>query len=77
MILKCLPPSSDELYQRLIKRNSPRDRWKLSHWDEFLKREPIDGMIDHPHVLRVVTDRLVEECAQEAISYIADVLRAA
>ncbi len=33
-----LHTSHDMLYQRIAERNSPRDTWKLSHWEEYLQR---------------------------------------
>lgn len=38
--------------QRMIARNSERDTWKLSHWDDYLAESNFDIPIalDHPHV---------------------------
>ena len=74
IILKCLPPSAEELRQRFVRRNSPRDRWKLDNWDEFLRREPLDDVIHHEHVLRIIVDGPIQDLAQEAISYISGIL---
>ncbi|MBI4855201.1 MAG: AAA family ATPase [Acetobacterium woodii] len=38
--------------QRMIARNSERDTWKLSHWDDYLAESNFDipFALDHPHV---------------------------
>lgn len=43
----------DVVKERMLKRNSPRDTWKLSHWDEYIKGVDfsIPKSIDNPAVI--------------------------
>jgi predicted kinase len=56
-IVRCRPPDLAELRRRIERRRYEWDEWKLAHWEEFLKREPVDFPIGHDDVLEVVTDR--------------------
>ena len=56
-IIRCVPPSEEELHSRIEKRHLPRDNWTLTNWKAFLNREPVDFPIDHEDTCRVVTDR--------------------
>ena len=42
--------SEETLKQRIITRGKKRDKWKLSHWDEFLRNEPIFVEIPFDHI---------------------------
>lgn len=43
--------SSDEAKRRIEARNDPRDRWKLAHWDDYLKRRVEPPA--HPALMRL------------------------
>jgi predicted kinase len=62
-IVRCLPPSLDDLRKRIKQRGAVWDRWKLENWDEFLRREPPDFPIRHADQFEVVTDKPVENSA--------------
>lgn len=40
---------NEEAKKRMEKRANPRDEWKLSHWDEYLKRRVEPPVHDHIH----------------------------
>lgn len=42
---------SDEARRRIEKRNDKRDRWKLAHWDDYLKRR-VEPPV-HPALMRM------------------------
>jgi predicted kinase len=75
-IIRCLPPSDDELRQRIQKRvddgTHPWDKkLKLDNWEGFLAYEPADFPIRHDDVLNLVTDRPAEElCRGVLIDYL-------
>lgn len=58
-IIRCVPPSIEELKRRIQKRNYEWDSWKLKNWKEFLEREPICFPIMHDDVYQVVTNQPV------------------
>ncbi len=43
----------DVIHQRMIKRNSPRDTWKLANWEQYIKNVDFDvpRSIDDPNVV--------------------------
>lgn len=41
----------DEAKRRIEARNDPRDRWKLAHWDDYMKRR-VDPPV-HPSIMRM------------------------
>lgn len=43
----------DVVKQRMIERNSPRDTWKLAHWDEYIQGVNFDipTSLDDPNVI--------------------------
>lgn len=43
--------SSEEAKRRIEARDDPRDRWKLAHWDDYLKRR-VDPPL-HPAIMRM------------------------
>ncbi|PIR87265.1 MAG: hypothetical protein COU11_01395 [Candidatus Harrisonbacteria bacterium CG10_big_fil_rev_8_21_14_0_10_49_15] len=70
IIIRCLPPSTAELKRRISERNYPWDAWKLSHWDEFLEKEPIEIAVNHPHILDVVPEeKKIDSIVEEIIAY--------
>jgi predicted kinase len=72
-IVRCVPPSEQELRTRIEKRGYSWDKWKLDHWDEFLKQEPVNFPIDHDDVYEAVTDRPIEFIVKDILT---DYLRA-
>lgn len=42
--------SEKTLRARITARGEPRDRWKLAHWKEFLKTQPVDVSIPFPRL---------------------------
>ena len=42
----------DTCHERMIKRNSPRDTWKLENWDEYIKTVnfSIPTPLDDPNI---------------------------
>ena len=38
LVLVWVDTSPDTCHERMIKRNSSRDTWKLEHWDEYISR---------------------------------------
>ncbi len=66
-VIRCLPPSLDVLRDRIAARAYPWDQWKLDNWDEFLAREPLDFPIAHDDVQEVVSDRPMDELADELL----------
>jgi len=61
--------SEEVLRARLIARGEKRDRWKLAHWDEFLRAQPIRVDMPEPH-LELDTENPVAQNARAAIRYI-------
>jgi predicted kinase len=87
-IVRCVPPSEGLLKKRIqerLRRNeSTWDRWKLEHWDEFLKREPVRFPIAHDDVREFVSDALfgkrvrdvlIRYLGAEPVSFCADSVR--
>jgi len=68
IVIRCCC-SEMSLYQRILSRCEPRDRWKLTHWQEFLSKEPIDVPIPFPH-LDVDTEQDVSRNIRKAVEYI-------
>lgn len=63
-IVRCVPPNEEALKvrikERLKKKESKWDQWKLEHWAEFLKREPIYFPIGHDDVYEFISDEHAE-----------------
>lgn len=63
-IVRCLPPSEEILKARIeerLRRNESKwDSWKLDHWTDFLRREPLHFPIPHDDVFEFVSDALFE-----------------
>ena len=63
-IVRCLPPSEAILKARIeerLKRNESKwDGWKLDHWADFLKSEPLHFPIAHDDVHEFLSDELFE-----------------
>ena len=66
-IVRCLPPSQQELRRRIEQRGYTWDEWKLQHWDDFLKRDPMDFPIPHDDVYEVVSDTPAQELAKKIL----------
>lgn len=66
-IIRCIPPSVDELRKRVQERGYEWDVWKLENWDEFLKREPINFPILHDDVCEAVSDRPIKDIAADIL----------
>jgi predicted kinase len=64
-IIRCVPPSVEELKRRIEERKYEWDRWKLNHWEEFLEREPVYFPIAHDDVYQVVTDQPTDMLIQD------------
>ncbi len=63
-IIRCLPPSEKELKKRIKERGYVWDQWKLDHWQDFLKRDPLDFPIPHDDVYEFVTSFSPAEAAE-------------
>ena len=59
-IVRCLPPSEDALKARIaerLRRNESKwDAWKLAHWEEFRRREPLRFPIPHDDVCEFLSE---------------------
>jgi adenylate kinase family enzyme len=64
-VIRCLPPDLDELKLRIRQRGYEWDQWKIDHWEEFLKREPLDFPIRHDDVLEIVCNQPVENLVNQ------------
>ncbi len=51
--------SSEEAKRRIEARDDPRDRWKLAHWDEYLKRR-VEPPV-HPGLMRMDNGSFAEK----------------
>src|SRR4051794_21547626 len=49
VVIRCAC-SEQLLRARLIARGEKRDRWKLAHWNEFLRAQPIRVFVPEPHL---------------------------
>lgn len=68
IVLRCVC-SEQVLRARLISRGEKRDQWKLKHWKEFLKQQPIKVRIPFPH-LDINTEGNTSTNVRAAIRYI-------
>jgi len=66
-IIRCLPPSEEELKKRIKERGYVWDQWKLDHWQDFLKRDPLDFPIPHNDVYELITTSSSEELAEHIL----------
>jgi predicted kinase len=70
-IVRCVPPNEEilkeRIEERLKKKESKWDHWKLDHWSEFLEREPVDFPILHDDVHEFISDGLFEKRVQDVI----------
>jgi len=70
-IVRCLPPSEDilkaRMEERLRRNESPWDSWKLDHWGEFLRQEPLHFPIPHDDVHEFVSDGLFEDRVEDVL----------
>lgn len=59
------------IHERMIKRNSERDVWKLAHWDEYIKRQNlITPTIEGIFEVDTTSDETQEEGLQKVYNYI-------
>jgi len=70
VVLRCVC-SEKVLQTRLRRRGELRDEWKLAHWDEFLKGEPIRVRIPFSH-LNIDTENGSAKNVAAAVRYIRD-----
>lgn len=68
-IIRCYC-SEEILKKRIIERGEERDNWKLTNWDEFLKKEPILVEIPFDHI-DINTEENTEENIKKILEYIS------
>jgi predicted kinase len=70
-IVRCLPPSEEILKARIeerLKRNESKwDSWKIDHWTDFMRREPLHFPIPHEDVFEFVSDGLFEDKSKDVL----------
>jgi len=70
-IVRCVPPSEavlrKRIEERLKRKESTWDRWKIDHWAEFLRREPLDFPIPHDDIYEFVSGGRFEERAHDVL----------
>jgi len=78
-IVRCVPPSEDVLKERIAERlkrkESKWDQWKLDHWPEFLKREPTNFPIPHEDVYEFISDEFFEKRVKDVLLNFLDAKR--
>lgn len=72
LIIQCNLKDYNSLKKRIVKRGLQRDVWKLDHWDEFVKREPMNQPIAHKYVLKLTTDSPIVELISKIQNFIKD-----
>ena len=70
IVIRCFC-SERVLSARIRARGEPRDNWKLDHWQEFLKKEPIEVPIPFRH-LNIDTAKPLTKNTQAALRYILE-----
>ena len=70
IVIRCLC-SERSLYTRILARDERRDHWKLAHWREFLRKEPIKVRIPFRH-LDIDTDNNLKTNVRAAVRYILE-----
>jgi predicted kinase len=68
IVIRCIC-SEQVLKTRLQERGEPRDRWKLEHWKDFLRKEPIEVPVLFDH-LDVNTEHSLQHNTDAAARYI-------
>ncbi len=68
-IIRCLPPNEEELNKRIKERGYTWDQWKLDHWEDFLKRDPLDFPIPHDDVYELITTTSPAELAEHVLQH--------
>ena len=68
VVIRCLC-SERVLRSRIRSRGEKRDRWKLAHWKEFLREQPIDTAVPFPH-LDIDTEKNLSRNSKAAVRYI-------
>jgi predicted kinase len=71
-IVKCLPPSTEELKRRIQARvDAGAHLWdqehKLDRWEQWLEDEPADFPIPHNDVYEIVSTRLTASIAEDVL----------
>lgn len=73
IVIRCVC-SEAVLRLRLVSRGEKRDRWKLAHWKEFLREQPIAGSLTLPH-FDIDTEKDPTVNARAAVRYIVNQLQ--
>lgn len=60
--------NSEEAKRRIAARNDARDRWKLAHWDDYLKRR-VDPP-EHPSLMRLDNSRTDDDRFNALITHL-------
>jgi len=68
VVIRCFC-SDSVLHSRLDSRGEARDRWKLGHWEAFLRQQPIKVSVTFPH-LDIDTEMNLSTNASAAVRYI-------
>jgi len=68
IVIRCIC-SETNLQSRIRSRGEQRDRWKLTHWKEFLRTQPLDVPIPFPH-LDIDTDKSLSRNISAVVQYI-------
>ncbi len=68
VIIRCLC-SEKTLHSRISSRGEERDRWKLDHWNDFLKQQPVNAPIPFHH-LDINTEKRPLQNVNAAIRHI-------
>jgi len=70
-IVRCVPPDEEtqrkRIEERLKRKESKWDRWKLDHWSEFREQEPFDFPISHDDVYEFISDERFEARTEEIL----------
>ncbi len=70
-IIRCVPPSEEIMRERIadrLRRNESQwDQWKLDHWSEFMKREPVRFPIAHNDVFEFISDEMGAQGMQDVL----------
>jgi predicted kinase len=68
VVIYCLC-SQQTLLRRIQSRSEARDHWKLEHWNEFLREQPIDVRVPFDHI-DIDTELDLETNVRAAVRYI-------
>jgi len=68
VVIRCFC-SEKVLHKRIRSRKEPRDHWKLEHWKEFLREQPIKARIPWRH-LDIDTEKQLKTNLRTALRHI-------